>query len=91
MPFRFHARVIALFSGAANLVLACGGSLHAQEIVTTPMVNVRGEEVPSSYGATPDFSRSRFSNLTQAYVLPPGAVFAGLIYQGDSLKFNRPD
>ena len=91
MPFRFHARVIALFSGAANLVLACGGSLHAQEIVTTPMVNVRGEEVPSSYGATPGFSRSRFSNLTQAYVLPPGAVFAGLIYQGDSLKFNRPD
>ena len=24
-------------------------------------------------------------------MLPPGAVFAGLIYQGDSLKFNRPD
>jgi hypothetical protein len=52
---------------------------------------VTGEEVPSSYGATPDFSRSRFSNLTQAYVLPPGAVFAGLIYQGDALRFNRPD
>lgn len=50
-----------------------------------------GEEVPSSYGATPSFSRSRFSNLTQAYVLPPGAVFAGLIYQGDALMFNRPD
>lgn len=54
-------------------------------------VVVVGEEVPSAYGATPGFSRSRFSNLTQAYVLPPGAVFAGLIYQGDSLKFNRPD
>src|SRR5205085_4732713 len=52
---------------------------------------VTGEEVPSSYGATPGLSRSRFSNLTQAYVLPPGAVFAGLIYQGDALRFNRPD
>src|SRR5881397_3721219 len=56
-----------------------------QEIVIT------GEEVPSAYGAPPGLSRSRFSNLTQAYVLPPGAVFAGLIYQGDALRFNRPD
>ena len=52
---------------------------------------VTGEEVPSAYGATPSFSRSRFSNLVNAYVLPPGAVFAGLIYQGDALRFNRPD
>jgi len=65
--------------------------LHAQEAVTTQRINVTGEEVPSSYGPTPGFSRSRFSNLTQAYVLPPGAVFAGLIYQGDALRFNRPD
>jgi hypothetical protein len=47
--------------------------------------------VPSAYGAPPGLSRSRFSNLTNAYVLPPGAVFAGLIYQGDALRFNRPD
>ncbi|HMG03915.1 MAG TPA: hypothetical protein VK581_00555, partial [Chthoniobacterales bacterium] len=24
-------------------------------------------------------------------MLPPGGVFAGLIYQGDALRFNRPD
>lgn len=70
--------------------LAIHSSIHAQTVQSEPLV-VTGEEVPSSYGATPGFSRSRFSNLTQAYVLPPGAVFAGLIYQGDALKFNRPD
>ena len=52
---------------------------------------IRGEEVPSAYGAPPALSRSRFSNLVKAYVLPPYAVFAGLIYQGDALRFNRPD
>lgn len=92
MLFRLHSRAIAIFAGAAAILVIAGGpSLHAQEAVTTQTVNVSGEEVPSSYGATPGFSRSRFSNLTQSYVLPPGAVFAGLIYQGDSLKFNRPD
>ena len=52
---------------------------------------VQGEEVPSAYGAPPALSRSRFSNLVNAYVLPPYAVYAGLIYQGDALRFNRPD
>ena len=65
-------------------------SVRAQTAQSENIV-VTGEEVPSSYGATPGLSRSRFSNLTQAYVLPPGAVFAGLIYQGDALRFNRPD
>jgi hypothetical protein len=92
MLFRLHSRVVTILAGAAAiLVIASSPSLHAQEAVTTQTVNVSGEEVPSSYGATPGLSRSRFSNLTQAYVLPPGAVYAGLIYQGDSLKFNRPD
>jgi hypothetical protein len=90
MPARLISRAIALFAGAAVLI-AGGRSLHAQDAVTTQTVKVTGEEVPSSYGATPGFSRSRFSNLTNAYVLPPGAVYTGLIYQGDSLKFNRPD
>jgi len=63
---------------------------HAQTAIAEPLV-VTGEEVPSAYGAPPGLSRSRFSNLTNAYVLPSGAVFAGLIYQGDALRFNRPD
>ena len=44
---------------------------------------VQGDELPSAYGAPGGFSRSRFSPLTNAYVLPPGGVFAGLIYEGD--------
>lgn len=70
--------------------LAANQSIFAQTATSERLV-VTGEEVPSAYGATPSFSRSRFSNLTTAYVLPPGAVFAGLIYQGDALRFNRPD
>jgi len=78
----------AIAIGFVGIGLAC--SLRAQTAQSETLV-VTGEEVPSSYGATPGFSRSRFSNVTQAYVLPPGAVFAGLIYQGDALRFNRPD
>jgi len=91
MLFRLTSRAIVISAAAAILAIACARSLRAQEAVTTQTVRVTGEEVPSSYGATPDFSRSRFSNLTNAYVLPPGAVYAGLIYQGDALRFNRPD
>jgi hypothetical protein len=87
---RLILRAITIFGAAVVCVVAGGPSLRAQTLQSQTVV-VTGEEVPSSYGATPGFSRSRFSNLTQAYVLPPGAVFAGLIYQGDSLKFNRPD
>lgn len=80
-----------LFARFALLAcLAAAQAVQGQSAQSERLV-VTGEEVPSSYGATPDFSRSRFSNLTNAYVLPPGAVYAGLIYQGDSLKFNRPD
>lgn len=80
----------ALLAISVLLGLRAGQTLDAQTAQSERVV-ITGEEVPSAYGATPSFSRSRFSNLTQAYVLPPGAIFAGLIYQGDSLKFNRPD
>jgi hypothetical protein len=70
--------------------LAANQSIHAQTATSEPLI-VTGEEVPSAYGAPPGFSRNRFSNLVNSYVLPPGAVFAGLIYQGDALRFNRPD
>jgi hypothetical protein len=90
MPLRLFPRVVAVFGMAVVFVVSGGPALRAQTVQSEPLV-ITGEEVPSSYGATPGFSRSRFSNLTQAYVLPPGAVFAGLIYQGDALKFNRPD
>ena len=70
--------------------LAANQSIYAQTATSERLV-VTGEEVPSAYGAPPGFSRNRFSNLVNSYVLPPGAVYAGLIYQGDALRFNRPD
>lgn len=82
---RFSAFVAATFFSLALFSSLCAQTAQSERLIVT------GEEVPSSYGATPGFSRSRFSNLTQAYVLPPGAVFAGLIYQGDALRYNRPD
>ena len=50
-----------------------------------------GEEVPSAYGAPAGISRTRFSPLTTAYVLPPGAVYGGLIYEGDAFRHGPPD
>ena len=84
------ARLAPIFLVCVLLTfVAVKPNLRAQE--SAPPVVVTGEEVPSAYGAPPAFSRSRFSNLTNAYVLPPWAVYTGLIYQGDALHFNRPD
>jgi hypothetical protein len=51
-------------------------------VFEVPMV-ITGDELPGAYGAPGAFSRSRFSPITNGYVLPPGEVFAALIYQGD--------
>src|SRR3954467_771713 len=91
MPSCSISRALVVFVVANAFVFGSHSASQGQDTATTQTINIRGEEVPSSYGASPDFSRGRFSNLTNAYVLPPGAVYAGLIYQGDSLKFNRPD
>src|SRR5437667_5423811 len=63
---------------------------HAQEAAAESVV-ITGEEVPSAYGAPPGISRTRFSPLLTAYVLPPGAVYAGLIYEGDAFRHGPPD
>jgi len=54
-------------------------------------VVVTGEELPSAYGAPVSFSQSRFSPLTNAYVLPSGAVYSSLIYENDIVHFRSPD
>ena len=82
--------VCALFSLGCLSCLVFNPSAQAQTATSETLV-VTGEEVPSAYGAPPGFSRNRFSNLTNSYVLPPGAVYAGLIYQGAAQHFNRPD
>lgn len=76
--------------GVAGLFLATPGGLHAQGAVTENIV-VSGEEVGSAYGAPPGFSRARFSPLTSAYVLPPDAFYASVIYEGDAFREGAPD
>jgi hypothetical protein len=77
--------VMALLA-AQKMAPAAKGQAAASEQIT-----IIGEEVPSAYGAPPALSRSRFTPLINAYVLPPWAVYTGVIYQGDALRFNRPD
>ncbi len=52
---------------------------------------VTGQALPSAYGAPTSFSQSRFSPLTNAYVLPPGAMYASFIYEDAVVHFRRPD
>jgi hypothetical protein len=98
-------RKMSLFRGVAQRCLvpliACGclifpavsPSVFAQEVTLRdeqPIV-VTGEEVPSAYGAPPGLSRSRFSNVTQAYVLPPWAFFFGELFEGQGFRHGPPD
>ncbi len=81
--------LIPLIGCACLIFPAANHSALAQE--ATAEVVVTGEEVPSAYGAPPGFSRSRFSNTTQAYVLPPWAFFFGEIYEGQGFRHGPPD
>ena len=82
--------VIPLFVWVCLTSSVANHSAFAQAATEQPIV-VRGEEVPSAYGAPPAFSRSRFSNTTQAYVLPPWAFFFGEIYEGQGFRHGPPD
>ncbi len=85
------ARRLIVLSACAYLIFPIvNHSARAQSTVEQEIV-VTGEEVPSAYGAPPGFSRSRFSNITQAYVLPPWAFFFGEIYEGQGFRHGPPD
>jgi hypothetical protein len=92
--FLYYALLIA---GASFLAPALNISVNAQVttqqpvVVTAQAVPGAYEEVPSAYGAPPAFSRSRFSNTTQAYVLPPWAFFFGELYEGQAFDDGPPD
>src|SRR5438132_5189588 len=74
------------------LFFASNQSVRAQSAISSEQeVVVSGEEVSSAYGAPPGFSRSRFSNLTNAYVLPPWAFFFGESYEGQGFRHGPPD
>jgi hypothetical protein len=98
-------RKMSLFRGVAQRwlvpLIACGclifpavsHSVFAQEVTLREEreIVVTGEEVPSAYGAPPGLSRSRFSNTTQAYVLPPWAFFFGELFEGQGFRHGPPD
>jgi hypothetical protein len=81
-----------------SLIVAAAfvGSLLAShfgsaQVATSDSIVVTGASLPSAYGAPPAFSQSRFAPLTNAYVLPPGAVYSSLIYEDDVVHFRNPD
>jgi len=80
----------SLLAFAFLTYLAINHRLHGQTAAAEHIV-VTAEEAGSAYGAPPSFSRSRFSPATTAYVLPPWSVYTSAIYEGDALRFNRPD
>jgi hypothetical protein len=78
-------------AGAQSAVSGPRSTTSTATAVTATSVVVTGEELPSSYGAPPAFSRTRFAPSTTAYVLPPWSVLAASIYQGDAFREGRPD
>src|SRR5947199_145942 len=88
--FRTSRLVVPLLASAYLAFLAINHSSHAQTAQSESIV-VSSEPLPSAYGAPTSFSQSRFSPLTNAYVLPPGAIYASLIYEDDVVHFRPPD
>lgn len=61
------------------------------QVAAADSVTVSAPEVMSAYGAPNGFSQSRFAPLTNAYVLPPGAIYSSLIYENDTVHYRSPD
>jgi len=91
------SRYVLLIAGVCFLSPVVNRSAHAQAtteqpvVVSAPEPPSAYEEVPSAYGAPPEFSRSRFSNAVNAYVLPPWAFFFGELYEGQGFRHGPPD
>jgi hypothetical protein len=89
-PTRTPRVIIATVCGAYLAFLALNHSTNAQS-ATAEHIVVSAPELPSAYGAPASFSQSRFSPLTNAYVLPPGEVYTSIIYENDVVHFRNPD
>jgi hypothetical protein len=85
------SRLLVAFIGWACVTFLATRSSTQAQTESAENIVVTGEEVGSAYGAPPGFSRSRFSNLTNAYVLPPWNFFFGEIYEGDAFRHGPPD
>src|SRR5438445_3754568 len=83
-------RLIPMMACVGLLFPTVDPSVFAQSASEEEIV-ITGEEVPSAYGAPPGLSRSRLSNTTQAYVLPPWSFFFGEIFEGQGFRHGPPD
>ena len=84
------SQLILVIVGMWFISPAFDHSIHAQ-VSTEEAIVVTAEEVPSAYGAPPGLSRSRFSNVVNAYVLPPWSFFFGELYEGQGFRHGPPD
>ena len=76
---------------SAESTAASGQSERTSRTSSQQTIVVQAAPVISAYGAPPEFSQSRFGPLTNAYVLPAGAVYTSVIYENDSAAFRKPD
>src|SRR5881392_1521501 len=88
--FRPSFSHLMLLMGISFVSPAINHSMHAQ-VSSEEEIVITGEELPSAYGAPPGFSRSRFSNTTQAYVLAPWSFFFGELFEGQGFRHGPPD
>jgi hypothetical protein len=79
------ALALALFAWSGVTPAMKAQTAASERIVVT------GDDVRSAYGAPGAFSRTRFAPLTTAYVLPPGTLYFGEIYEGDAFRHGPPD
>ncbi len=89
-PVKTNA-VVARRNAAAPEQPSVETTSTSSTMTTEAALTITGDELPGAYGAPGGFSRSRFSPLTNAYVLPPGSVYAALIYEGDAFREGKPD
>ena len=90
--------IVLLIAWTSLTLPAASNSVFGQATTEQPVVvtaegpvAVTDQEVPSAYGAPPQFSRSRFSNVVNAYVLPPWAFFFGELFEGQGFRHGPPD
>jgi len=91
MSFSSTVSLPRVLAFSVLLGVAFANSFSFAQTAVPEHIVVAAEELPSAYGAPTSFSQSRFSPLTNAYVLPPGAVYASLIYEDAVVHFRRPD
>ena len=75
---------------ASNLSVRAQAS-DEQRVVVEAASPPSPYEIPSAYGAPAAFSQSRFSPLTNAYVLPSGEIYNSVIFEDDVVHYRPPD